>query len=54
MVKKGSIGERVQVTFSKDQLRLIRNYKGMLGDSDPEIIRNIVVNWLLERSKGKR
>jgi hypothetical protein len=54
MVKKSSAGERVQITFSKDQLKLIREYKGMLGDNDPEVIRTIVINWLLERSEGKR
>jgi hypothetical protein len=41
---------RVQPTFSKEQMRLIRSFKGVFGDDDAEIVRAIVTNWLLENA----
>jgi hypothetical protein len=43
--------EKVPITFNGEQLRLIEKYKGILGDSKAEIVRNIVINWLLEKDK---
>jgi hypothetical protein len=43
---------KVQATFTKKQMGLIRNYKDVFGESDAEIIRAIVVNWLISK-KGK-
>jgi hypothetical protein len=42
--------ERVQPTFTKEQMRLIRSFKGIFGDDDSEIVRAIVTNWLLEHA----
>ena len=49
--KKESI--KIQVTFNKKQIELIRTFKGILGQDDAEIVRYIVTNWLLEKKEGK-
>ncbi len=41
---------RVQVTFTKDQMELIRKSRGFFGSSDAEAVRNIVLAWLAEKS----
>jgi hypothetical protein len=41
---------RVQVTFTKEQLELINKSRGLLGNTNAEIVRNIVVAWLAEKS----
>ncbi len=41
--------KRVQVTFTKNQW-LIENFRGVLGQNDAEIVRNIVLTWLSEKS----
>lgn len=50
MSNKGKEKIRVQVMFTKEQYNLVQKMKGELGLSDSEVVRNIVVNWLLERS----
>lgn len=42
--------KKVQVTFSNGQWKLIEKLKGIIGDTDSEIIRNIVVSYLSEKS----
>ncbi len=49
MIKNKKDTEKLQITFSRGQLELIRKYKGVFGEKDTEIIRFIVANWLLER-----
>ena len=46
---KGEV-KRIQVTFTKEQWALIEKLKGELGLSDSEVVRNIVLNWLIEKS----
>ncbi|NPA62271.1 MAG: CopG family transcriptional regulator [Methanococci archaeon] len=46
---KGEV-KRIQVTFTKEQWELIEKLKGELGLSDSEVVRNIVLNWLIEKS----
>lgn len=41
---------RVQVSFTKDQWEIIERLKGIMGSEDAEIIRNIVLAWLSEKS----
>jgi len=41
---------RVQVLFTQEQYDIIQKLKGELGLTNSEVIRNIVVNWLLEKS----
>lgn len=42
--------KRVQVTFTEEQWRLIERFKGVMGTEDAEIVRNIVLAWLAEKS----
>ena len=42
--------KRVQVTFTKDQWRIIERLKGIMGRDDAEVVRNIVLAWLSEKS----
>jgi len=42
--------KRVQVTFTEEQWRLIERFKGMMGSEDAEVVRNIVLAWLAEKS----
>jgi len=41
---------RVQVTFTQEQWRLIEKLRGELGKDNAEIVRNIVLAWLSEKS----
>ena len=42
--------KRIHVTFTKKQWELIKNFRGVLGQNDAEIVRNIVLSWLSENS----
>nr|MDO8091512.1 CopG family transcriptional regulator [Candidatus Sigynarchaeota archaeon] len=42
--------KRVQVTFNDEQWNIILKMKGVLGESDADIVRNIVLAWLAEKS----
>ncbi|MCD6371235.1 MAG: CopG family transcriptional regulator [Candidatus Aenigmarchaeota archaeon] len=42
--------KRVQVTFSPSQWKLIEKLKGKMGNTDSQVIRNIVLSWLSEKS----
>ncbi len=42
--------KRIQVTFTKEQWELIEKLKGEMGITDSEIVRNIVMGWLMEKS----
>lgn len=42
--------KRIQVTFTEKQWELLEQLKGEMGDKDSDIIRNIVVAWLSEKS----
>lgn len=44
--------EKIPVTFNEDQLSLIEKYTGILGNTKAEIVRNIVINWILDK-EGK-
>jgi len=46
---KGKI-KRVQVTFTEKQWSLIEMFRGIMGNEDAEIIRNITLAWLAEKS----
>jgi len=46
--KKGS--RRIQVVFTQEQYELLQKLKGEMGSSDSEVVRNIVLNWLVEKS----
>lgn len=42
--------KRVQVTFTESQWNLLESFRGELGEGDADIIRNIVIAWLAEKS----
>lgn len=42
--------KRVQVSFTEKQWELLEKFKGELGESDADIVRNIVISWLTEKS----
>jgi hypothetical protein len=45
-----STPRKVQVTFSDGQWKLIETLRGTMGDTDSEIVRNIVISYLSEKS----
>ena len=42
--------KRVQVAFTQNQWNLIDSFRGEFGDGDADIVRNIVLAWLAEKS----
>lgn len=42
--------KRVQVTFTESQWNLIETLRGEFGEKDADIVRNIVISWLSEKS----
>ena len=42
--------KRIQVNFTKEQYDLIQKLKGELGNSDAEVVKNITMAWLTEKS----
>lgn len=42
--------KRVHLTFSNEQWELIEKTKGIIGKTDAEVVRNIVLAWLAEKS----
>lgn len=42
--------KRVQVSFTKGQWEVIENLEDTIGGSDAEVVRNIVISWLAEKS----
>jgi len=42
--------KRVQVVFTHHQWSMIENLRGEFGEGDAEIVRNIVIAWLAEKS----
>ena len=45
-----SKSKRIQVIFTEKQYDIIQKLKGEMGDSDSEVIRNVVINWLMDKS----
>jgi hypothetical protein len=44
------MSKRVQVVFTDSQWQLISNLRGEFGMGDADIVRNIVLAWLSEKS----
>ena len=42
--------KRIQVSFTKEQYELLQKLKGELGNSDSEVVKNITIAWLIEKS----
>ncbi len=45
-----SDNKRIQLVLTKEQYDLIQRMKGELGTSDSEVVRNIILAWLTEKS----
>ena len=50
MLEVKRMAKKIQVTFSNGQWKLIEKLKGTIGDTDSEIVRNIVISYLSEKS----
>lgn len=44
-------GDRVNVTFTKDQLDILDSLTGIIGSNRPDTVNKIVVMWLNEKYK---
>jgi len=42
--------KRVQVSFTKGQWDLLVQFKPTMGEADADIVRNIILAWLAEKS----
>jgi len=45
---------KVQVTFTKKQMEVMKEYQDIFGESDAEIVRAIVMNWLALKKEGDK
>jgi hypothetical protein len=41
----------IEVTFSSEEFQEIWQHRGMLGDSDEEVVRTLFLHWYLENRK---
>jgi|TARA_B100001964_G_C14114593_1_gene545473 hypothetical protein len=41
---------KIHVKLTKEQLELISDLKGILGSTNSEVVRTIVMSWLSEKS----
>ena len=44
------MSKRIQVNFTDEQYDLLQKLKGELGSSDSEVVKNIAMAWLTEKS----
>lgn len=44
------MSKKIQVSFSERQLELLDRLKGELGETDADVVRNVVIAWLAEKS----
>ena len=49
-MKVNKKSKRVLVSFSQTQWKLIEQCKEIMGSGDAEVLRNIVLAWLAEKS----
>jgi len=42
--------KKIQVSFSSKQVELLDYLRGEMGATDADIVRNIVIAWLAEKS----
>lgn len=42
--------KRVQVSFTTAQWKVLSKLKGVMGESDAGVVRNIILAWLSEKS----
>ena len=51
MARRRSTSVKVQVTLTREQGQRVQRLKGVMGDSESEVIRTIVANWLIQRER---
>ena len=44
------MSKRIQVNFTDEQYELLQKLKGELGTSDSDVVKNITMAWLTEKS----
>ncbi|MBS3069725.1 DNA cytosine methyltransferase, partial [Candidatus Micrarchaeota archaeon] len=44
------MAKKIQLVITDDQWRLIESLRGKMGESDADLIRNIMISWLSEKS----
>ena len=44
------MSKRIQVNFTDEQYNLLQRLKGEMGNSDSDVVKNIVMAWLTEKS----
>ena len=49
-VGKMAKSKKVQVSFTSSQWEMISRLKGVMGESDADIVRNVVLAWMSEKS----
>lgn len=49
-MKRFNNSKRVQVSFTGEQWQLIKQLEGEFGSTDADIVRNLVLAWLAEKS----
>jgi len=47
--RKSSV-KRVQVSFTEGQWEVLERFKATMGETDADVVRNIVLAWLAEKS----
>ena len=50
VLSMGKPTKRIQVMFTQEQFDIIKTLEGELGFTESEIVRNIVLGWLMEKS----
>lgn len=50
MKEKSQSAKRVQVSFTQKQWKVIERFRETMGAADADIVRNIVLAWLAEKS----
>lgn len=46
----GNNSEQVNVKFTKEQHEIIKGLIGPIGGTEAEVVRNIIISWLSEKS----
>jgi hypothetical protein len=41
---------KIQITLSEKQIDILETFRGKMGNTQAEIVRNIVLAWLAEKS----
>ena len=48
--EKSHFSKRVQVSFTNKQWEIIEQFRETIGATDADLVRNIVLAWLAEKS----